>query len=91
MTIAVTDILEDNTHTSALSALYTFFDPDYAASSLGTWMILMQIEQAKSSGHQYVYLGYFVEGCQKMTYKHKFHPYEQFIDNQWCLFTKKSA
>lgn len=89
--VAVTDVLEDNVHTGALSALYTFFDPDYAASSLGTWMILMQIEQAKSLGHHFVYLGYYVQGCQKMTYKHKFHPFEQFIDNEWRLFTKKPA
>jgi arginine-tRNA-protein transferase len=97
--VAVTDVLEDNTSPdtlgtvrhSALSALYTFFDPDYYASSLGTWMILMQIEQAKLAEHQYVYLGYYVEGCQKMSYKHKFYPFEQFIDNQWCLFTKKPA
>lgn len=63
--VAVTDIIDANKNMSALSALYTFFDPDYSPASLGTWMILMQIEQAKRLGHRYVYLGYYVDGCQK--------------------------
>lgn len=88
--VAVTDIIDANKNMSALSALYTFFDPDYSPASLGTWMILMQIEQAKRLGHRYVYLGYYVDGCQKMSYKHKFLPFEQFSDNEWHLFSKSS-
>ena len=42
-------------------------------------MILMQIEQARQLGHDYVYLGYYVEGCQKMSYKHKFLPFRGVI------------
>lgn len=89
--VAVTDIIDDNIAHHALSALYTFFDPDYATHSLGTWMIMMQIEQARLLKHHFLYLGYFVEGCQKMTYKHQFHPYEQFIANKWQCFDKKTA
>jgi arginine-tRNA-protein transferase len=81
--VAVTDVVDENEQSNALSALYTFFEPELEQSSLGTWMILQQIEQAKHLGYQYVYLGYYVEGCQKMSYKHKFLPFEQFIDNQW--------
>ncbi|WP_336246522.1 arginyltransferase [Alteromonas sp. MCA-1] len=88
--VAVTDIVDANEHMGALSALYTFFDPDYSSASLGTWMILMQIEEARRLGHHYVYLGYYVEGCQKMSYKHKFLPFEQFSDNEWHLFSKNS-
>ena len=88
--VGVTDIVDANEHMGALSALYTFFDPDYSSASLGTWMILMQIEQAKRLGHQYVYLGYYVDGCKKMSYKHKFLPFEQFSDNEWHLFSKNS-
>ncbi|WP_334014351.1 arginyltransferase [Alteromonas sp. S167] len=87
--VAVTDIVDANESQGALSALYTFFDPDYASASLGTWMILMQIQKAKTLGHRFVYLGYYVQGCQKMSYKHKFLPFEQFSDNEWRLFTKK--
>ena len=81
--VAVTDVVDENEQSNALSALYTFFEPELEHASLGTWMILQQIEQAKHLGYQYVYLGYYVEGCQKMSYKHKFLPFEQFIDNQW--------
>lgn len=88
--VAVTDIVDANEHMGALSALYTFFDPDYSSASLGTWMILMQIKQAKDLGHRYVYLGYYVDGCKKMSYKHKFWPFEQFSDNEWHLFSKNS-
>lgn len=85
--VAVTDVIDENNQLLALSALYTFFDPDYERHSLGTWMILQQIEQAQLLGHQYLYLGYYVEGCQKMSYKHKFLPFEQFVDNQWQLIS----
>jgi len=88
--VAVTDVVDANEHMGALSALYTFFDPDYGSASLGTWMILMQIQEARRLGHHYVYLGYYVEGCQKMSYKHKFLPFEQFSDNEWHLFSKNS-
>jgi len=81
--VAVTDVVDENEQSNALSALYTFFEPELEYASLGTWMILQQIEQAKHLGYQFVYLGYYVEGCQKMSYKHKFLPFEQFIDNQW--------
>lgn len=87
--VAVTDVVDAIEPFSALSALYTFFDPDYTKSSLGTWMILMQIEKAKSLAYQYLYLGYFVKGCQKMSYKHNFLPFEQFECNEWHLFHKK--
>lgn len=86
--VAVTDIVDAHDQHSALSALYTFFDPDYSSSSLGTWMILMQIEQAKQLHFQHVYLGYYVAGCQKMSYKHNFWPFEQFSDNRWQRFEK---
>jgi len=89
--VAVTDAIDNGVEHQALSALYTFFDPDYSAASLGTWMILMQIEHAKRKHCHFVYLGYYVEGCRKMSYKHQFLPYEQFIDNKWQCFDKKPA
>jgi len=88
--VAVTDVVDANVSMRSLSALYTFFDPDYASSSLGTWMILMQIMQARHLDYRYLYLGYYVEGCNKMSYKHKFMPFEQFIDNEWHLMRKNS-
>ena len=54
--------------------VYSFFDPDYADRSLGTFMILDHIARARKMGLPYVYLGYWVEGSRKMDYKRRFQP-----------------
>ena len=64
LAVALTDVLSDG-----LSMVYSFFDPDEAARSLGTFMILDHIERAKRMGLPYVYLGYWVRGSRKMDYK----------------------
>ncbi|MEQ8273726.1 MAG: arginyltransferase [Deltaproteobacteria bacterium] len=61
---------------SALSAVYTFHDPDYKRLSLGTASILFQIEHARSLEKQYLYLGYRVRGCASSEYKARFKPHE---------------
>jgi len=83
--LAVTDCFGD-----AFSALYTFFEPDLSEQSLGTSMILLQIQKAREHGKRYLYLGYQVEGCQKMAYKDKFLPQEQFEQGKWRLIAKKA-
>src|SRR5829696_1349309 len=55
LAVGLTDVLGDG-----LSMVYSFFDPDEAARSLGTFMILDHIERAKRMGLPYVYLGYWV-------------------------------
>lgn len=70
----------------ALSAVYTFFDPDHDKLSLGSYSILLQIELAKRSRIKYVYLGYFIDGCASMNYKQKFLPNERFIQDSWIIF-----
>lgn len=83
--VAVTDNFRN-----AYSALYTFFDPEFSHLSLGNSMILAQIQQAIAHNKTYVYLGYYVQNCQKMAYKDRFLPQEQFIDGKWQLIAKKS-
>lgn len=61
---------------NALSAVYTYHDPDYARHSLGTVSILTQIEEARLSGRAHVYLGYRVSGCASSEYKARFRPHE---------------
>ena len=87
--VAVTDVLNSAEQPGALSALYTFFDPDYESASLGTWMILKQIQEAQVHSFPYLYLGYYVEGCNKMSYKHNFYPFEEFVNNQWHRISSK--
>lgn len=78
--VAVTDSLENS-----LSAIYTFFDPDYEQYSLGVVMILKQIERCLSQNKQFLYLGYQIDQCQKMNYKNQYQPNEVLLDNIWHL------
>ena len=81
--VAVTDDIDNGNEHQAFSALYTFFDPEMSHHSLGSWMILQQLEHARRVGKDYLYLGYQVDECNKMNYKRKFAPYEWFAHNKW--------
>jgi len=76
----------DTLHNS-LSAVYTFFDPKYAKRSLGTFAILWQIQEIKKRNLKHLYLGYWVESCQKMKYKTAFRPMELLINGRWITAT----
>ena len=76
--VAVVDKLNN-----ALSAVYTFFDPDLSHRSLGKFSILYTIEYASQSEMKWLYLGYWIEECQKMKYKQEYQPQEHFKNHQW--------
>ena len=76
--LAATDLPADG-----LSAVYTFFDPDLASRSLGTYAILRQIAHAQSLGLPYLYLGYWIRDSRKMAYKINFRPIELCISGRW--------
>ncbi len=78
---ALTDVLADG-----LSMVYSFFDPAYEHLSFGTYMILDHIRMARKRGLPHVYLGYWVKGSQKMSYKTKFLPQEHLLANGWTLY-----
>ena len=78
LAVAVADLLEDG-----LSAVYTFFDPVHERRGLGTFAILSEIEAVKRMGLQRLYLGYWIERCDKMRYKSNFRPLEVFREGQW--------
>jgi leucyl-tRNA---protein transferase len=77
--IALTDVLGDG-----LSMVYSFFEPDEAARSLGTFMVLDHIARAQRMGLSYVYLGYWVRGSRKMDYKSRFLPQERLMPDGWA-------
>jgi arginyl-tRNA--protein-N-Asp/Glu arginylyltransferase len=77
--VALTDVLGDG-----LSMVYSFFEPDEASRSLGTFMVLDQIERARQMGLAYVYLGYWVRGSRKMDYKSRFLPQERLTPDGWA-------
>jgi len=66
-----------------ISMVYSFFDPDLADRSLGTYMILDHVEYARRHGYPYVYLGYWIEGSRKMRYKERFQPQEHLTSKGW--------
>ena len=78
--VALTDVMPDG-----LSMVYSFYDPDLAPRSLGTYLILDHIQQVRSAALRYVYLGYWVKHSPKMAYKAQFRPLEvQMGPLGWC-------
>ena len=63
--------------------VYSFYDPDQPARSLGTYMILEQVEYARGLGLPFVYLGYWIDGSRKMRYKNRFQPQEHLTSKGW--------
>ena len=76
--VCLLDILKDG-----FSAVYSFFDPSDSSQSLGTYMILWAIKEAQDQQAAYIYLGYWVNGSPKMSYKARFHPLEHFSHGRW--------
>lgn len=74
------DILGDG-----ISMIYSFYDPDEAERSLGTFMILDNIARVRRLGLPYLYLGYWVRGSRKMDYKARFLPQERLTAEGWTL------
>ena len=78
LAVAVVDEMVDG-----LSAIYTFFEPDGVQRGLGTYAILWQVEKAREMGLEHLYLGYWIENCQKMAYKSEYQPLELFSNSRW--------
>jgi leucyl-tRNA---protein transferase len=76
--MALTDVMSDG-----LSMVYSVYDPDETARSLGTYMILDHLRRARQAYMPYVYLGYWVRGSHKMDYKARFMPQERLMSSGW--------
>lgn len=59
---------------SGISSIYFYYDPDYAHRSLGKYSLLRQIKLAQEQALPWIYLGYFVQGCQSLEYKREYTP-----------------
>ncbi|HVN85972.1 MAG TPA: arginyltransferase [Candidatus Binatia bacterium] len=79
--VAITDRAADS-----LSAVYCFFDPDYARWSPGAYSILKQIELCRRWDLRYLYLGLYVADCAAMRYKAGYRPHERLVGSTWMRF-----
>ncbi len=86
LAVALTDELEDG-----LSMVYSFYDTKETGRSLGTYLILDHIEEARLRGLPYVYLGYWIKNCRKMAYKERFQPLEALTKEGWQDFDRIST
>ncbi len=80
--LSVCDLPEDG-----MSAVYTFFDPMLPQRSLGTYAILTQVEYVREMQLDWLYLGYWIDGCKKMSYKTQFRPIFGFVKKEWRLLS----
>ena len=78
MACALTDVLRDG-----LSMVYSFFIPARTRAASARYMILDHIAAARARALPYVYLGYWVEGSDKMDYKARFRPLEALGREGW--------
>ncbi|MDH5396497.1 MAG: arginyltransferase [Gammaproteobacteria bacterium] len=78
--VAIVDRFEDG-----ISAVYTFFDPEYSSRGLGVFGILSEIDYVKSLGQEWLYLGYWNPQTKKMSYKVNYQPIEFFDGQDWHL------
>jgi arginine-tRNA-protein transferase len=78
LAVAVVDVMLDG-----LSAIYTFYDPAAERRALGRYAVLWQIERCRGLGLPYLYLGYWIRNCRKMSYKADYQPLEVMVNNQW--------
>jgi len=76
--VAIIDFLPQG-----LSAVYTFFDPNISHLSPGVFSVLWQIEEARRQNLPWLYLGYWVPGCRKMSYKDQYQPLQIYRQDTW--------
>jgi len=76
--VSVIDQVDDG-----LSALYTFYNPDLTKRALGVNAILWQLSECKKLSMPFLYLGYWIENCQKMNYKSAYQPQEIYKNEIW--------
>ena len=81
--VAVQDVL-----TQGLSSVYTYFEPNFTALSIGHYALLWQIAEARQRKLPWLFLGYWINQCQKMNYKQEYRPIEFYQEGSWQRFER---
>jgi len=66
-----------------LSSVYFIFDPDEGKRSLGVYSVFAEADLLRATGKKWYYLGFWIHGCAKMSYKANFKPCEIAKDGLW--------
>ena len=69
-----------------MSAVYSFFDPEFNKFGLGNYMIIQCLLFGRSKKYEYLYLGYYIEELSSMSYKSRFKPGQILKNNEWENF-----
>jgi arginine-tRNA-protein transferase len=70
-------------NTDWLNVVFFYFDPAEKKRSPGTYNILYLIEFCLQQKIKFIYLGYWIEGVDAMSYKANFKPHYVFRDSTW--------
>lgn len=69
---------------ASLSSVYFYFEPQASRRGLGTFGALWEIHFAAWNAIPFYYLGFWVAGCDAMSYKANFRPHELLaLDGKW--------
>ena len=66
-----------------LSAVYTFYDPGLISRGLGIFAVLLLIDECRRLELPWLYLGYWIKECDKMSYKDQFRPLHAYLNGHW--------
>ncbi len=72
------DVLNDG-----FSAVYSFYKPNQQKRGLGKNLILSLIQELEKIKLPFLYLGYWIEGCNKMNYKSLYNGIEFYQNGNW--------
>ncbi|AKF09737.1 arginyltransferase [Sandaracinus amylolyticus] len=75
----------------SLSAVYTYYDPDFARLSPGVYSILTQLRLCQQMSLRWLYLGLAIEQSAHMRYKLAWYPHERRIGGVWTRFEEGAA
>ena len=84
--VSVFDVVADG-----LSAVYSFYEPLRVKDSPGSYMILGLLGEARERALPYLYLGYWIDGCDKMDYKARYRPLEVHGADGWTLLDAREG
>ncbi len=67
----------------SLSAVYTYFDPDFSHLNLGTYSIIRQLRWAERTNRKWLYLGMYVAENRHLNYKGTYIPQQRYQLGNW--------